>query len=205
MVASNLPLFYSYIHSLFIHWLLNEQQDESAVTYRSFVLSENSQWNQSVLHITHKTAKFMSNFISQSCGDLQPASYLSREDGAIQRSPEHSWMSGKVQKQATLKAASALIASYMPEMLADAYSHCVMVDSVPCCCGHGSQVISNPVTNSNSQNLTQKFYCIKSLGTWIKELREHMLTLLNTVINTIFLTPFPLVQLSFDILYLNPL
>ena len=35
------------------------------------------------LHISHRTAKYMAKLISQSCGELQPAVYLSRGDGAI--------------------------------------------------------------------------------------------------------------------------
>ena len=56
-------------------------------------------------HITHKTAKSLANLTSQSCGDLKPAVCLSREDAAIQRAPEHLWMSNKPQKQARAKAA----------------------------------------------------------------------------------------------------
>ena len=55
----------------------------------------------------HKQFKTMANLTGNSCGDLQPAVWLSREDGAIQRTPEHSWTSDKPQKQVTAKAAWA--------------------------------------------------------------------------------------------------
>ena len=63
------------------------------------------------LHITHKTAKSILNLTSQSCGDLLQAGCLSSGDGAILRSPEHSWMSDKTQKQATAKAAWVAIST----------------------------------------------------------------------------------------------
>ena len=51
----------------------------------------------------HIVAKSMINVTSQSCDDLQLAVCLSKLDGAIERSPEHSCMSNKVQKSATGK------------------------------------------------------------------------------------------------------
>ena len=49
----------------------------------------------------------MPNFIIQSCDDFIASWLLVQGDGAIQRLPEHSWMSDKTQKQATAKAAWA--------------------------------------------------------------------------------------------------
>ena len=36
---------------------------------------------------------------------------------------------------------------YLPELLDNVYSYCLMMKSVPCCCVHESQLFSNPVTN----------------------------------------------------------
>ena len=53
----------------------------------------------------------MAKLISQSCGESQLAVCLSREDRAIWRTLEHSWMFDKPQKQATAKAAWATFSS----------------------------------------------------------------------------------------------
>ena len=58
-------------------------------------------WYYFQLHISHKTAKSMTKVISQLCGKLQLAVWLSRGDRAIKRPPEHLQMSDKPQKQAT--------------------------------------------------------------------------------------------------------
>ena len=61
-----------------------------------------AKWHQLELHITHKTATLMPNLTSQSgaCAD-----FIASGDGASQRSPQHSWMSDRTQKEATAKAA----------------------------------------------------------------------------------------------------
>ena len=48
----------------------------------------------------------MVKLTSQSCGELQLAVYLLREDGAVYlKTTYHLWMSDKPQKQATVKTA----------------------------------------------------------------------------------------------------
>ena len=75
-----------------------------------------AKWHQLVLfsapHNT-KTAISMPNLTMacQSCGDLYTAGCLSREDGAILRSLEHSWISQRSQEQATAKTAWATIST----------------------------------------------------------------------------------------------
>ena len=57
-------------------------------------------------------------------------------------------MFDRPQKQATAKAAreNFSINSYLPELLVNVYSYCLMVKSVSCCYVRGSQLFSNPVT-----------------------------------------------------------
>ena len=95
----------------------------------------------------------MAKLVSQSCGELQPAVCLSRGNGAILRRPEHSWTSGKPQKQATAKAANQgnFQHQYMPQLLVNVYSYRLMVKSVSCCCVRGRRLFSNPVTFMNLQ------------------------------------------------------
>ena len=78
----------------------------------------------------------MAYFTSQLCGDLQLAVCLSLGDGAVLRPPERLWMSDKIQKQATTKAAYATIPA---EMLVNVYRYHMKVKSVSCCYVHGSQ------------------------------------------------------------------
>ena len=58
-------------------------------------------------YISHKAAKSVAKLISQLCGELQPAVYLSRGYVAIWRWPEHSLMFDRPQNQATAEAAWA--------------------------------------------------------------------------------------------------
>ena len=60
-------------------------------------------WSYFHLNITHKTVIPMLDLTSQLCGDLQLAGCLSSGDGAIQRSPQHLWMSDRTQKQGAAK------------------------------------------------------------------------------------------------------
>ena len=64
-------------------------------------------WCHFHIHISHKAGKSMAKLSNQSCGELQPAVCFPRGYAAILRQPERSWMSDKVQKQATLKASWA--------------------------------------------------------------------------------------------------
>ena len=87
----------------------------------------------------------MANFISQSCGELQPAVCLPRGDATIWRRPKHLWTFDKPQKQATAKAAKATFSiKYLPELLINVYSYRLMMKSVSYCCG--SRLFSNLVT-----------------------------------------------------------
>ena len=54
--------------------------------------------------MSYKAAKSMAKLISQSCGESQYAVCFSREDRAIWRPPEHSWMSDRLKKKAWVKA-----------------------------------------------------------------------------------------------------
>ena len=54
-------------------------------------------------------AKSIPKLTNQLCGDLQPASCLSMQ--GRWRSPYHSWMSDRTQKQATAKTAWATIST----------------------------------------------------------------------------------------------
>ena len=57
-------------------------------------------------YVSRKVAKSMAKHISQLFCKLQPVVCLSREDVAIWRPHEHSWMSDKPEKEATGKAGS---------------------------------------------------------------------------------------------------
>ena len=75
---------------------------------KGYIDSENTQNGNYLLlpfsdHMSNKTVQQL-----VTCGDLQPPVCLSRGDGAIQRPPEHLWMSDKLKKQATAKAVWAI-------------------------------------------------------------------------------------------------
>ena len=62
--------------------------DSHKIVDKGFVNIKESQlvaihWCHLLLYISHKATKSMAKLISQSCGELQLAVCLSREDGAI--------------------------------------------------------------------------------------------------------------------------
>ena len=88
-------------------------------------------WYHFHLQISHKAAKSMAKLISQSCGELQLAVCFSRGDGAIWRPLKHSWTSDKPQKQNQSKNSLGNFQyQYLPKLLVNVYSYCLMVKSV---------------------------------------------------------------------------
>ena len=160
MLGCNSQWFYSYIHSLSMHQLLNGQPAELPTILDNLLTGianitstlirvepQNSRqrlcqhwkrpnciyWHQFMcIHISHKAVKSMAKLIDQLCGELWLAVCLL----CHLKTTEHSWTSDKPQRQASAKYRLGKFHDqhqYLREFLVNLYSYCLMVKSVPCC------------------------------------------------------------------------